>query len=222
MELARAQYERIAPLLPRQRGNVSLPSLQAHEPAAGERGPGPRAQAPAAGADDPHPGRGPEPRQRPHQGASRRHRGAEKNGAQCIGKSRGGWNTKLHLAAADDRTAAAFAHSPGSAHDAPEGRRRLKRLARPPSRPALVMDRACEDDETRRLASDLGLTPAVPAEEQPHRSLGIRPENGPAAPRGGTPVPAAQGLPQGVLALRQARCHAPRIRRLRTGRRCTA
>ncbi len=170
MELARAQYERIAPLLPRQRAHP----LHAHEPAAGERGPGPRARAPAAGADDPHPGRGPEPRQRPHQGASRRHRGAEKNGAQCIGKSRGGRNTKLHLAAADDRTAAAFALSPGSAHDAPEGRRRLKRHAR------------------------------CAAEEQPHRSLGIRPENGPAAPRGGTPVPAAQGLAQGVLALRQA------------------
>ncbi len=29
MELARVQYERIAPLLPRQRGNVSLSSLQA-------------------------------------------------------------------------------------------------------------------------------------------------------------------------------------------------
>ncbi len=56
----------------------------------------------------------------------------------------------------------AFALSPGNAHDAPEGRKLLKRLERPSSRPALVMDRAYEDDETRRLASDLGFTPVVP------------------------------------------------------------
>ena len=30
--------------------------------------------------------------------------GARKNGAQCIGKPRGGWNTNLPLVAADART----------------------------------------------------------------------------------------------------------------------
>jgi hypothetical protein len=46
--------------------------------------------------------------------------GARKNGPQAIGKSRGGWNTKSHLLAADARTAATFSLSPGQAHDAPK------------------------------------------------------------------------------------------------------
>jgi len=66
------------------------------------------------------------------------------------------------LVAANAQTAVAFALSPGNAHDAPQGRRLLQRLARPLNRPALIMDRAYEDDETRRLAADLGFTPVVP------------------------------------------------------------
>ncbi len=103
MELTRVQYERITPLLPKQRGSVSLSNLQvlnailyvaehggkwprpagavrqrahhlhAQEPAVEERGPGPRVRAPAAGADDPHPDRDPASRQHPHQGTPRRH-----------------------------------------------------------------------------------------------------------------------------------------------------
>ena len=41
--------------------------------------------------------------------------------------------------------------------------------------PALAMDRAYEDVETRQLATDLDFMPGAP-EEQPRRSLGIRPE----------------------------------------------
>ena len=42
--------------------------------------------------------------------------------------SRGGWTTKLHMVAADARTAVTFSLSPGQAHDAPEGRKLLRRL----------------------------------------------------------------------------------------------
>ncbi len=49
----------------------------------------------------------------------------KKNGPQAIGKSRGGWTTKLHLVAADARTALTFSLSPGQAHDAPAGRHLL-------------------------------------------------------------------------------------------------
>ncbi len=44
--------------------------------------------------------------------------GALKNGPQAIGKSRGGWTTKIHMVAADARTAITFALSPGQASDA--------------------------------------------------------------------------------------------------------
>ena len=42
-------------------------------------------------------------------------------GPQAIGKSRGGWTTKIHMVAADARTAITFSLSPGHNHDAPEG-----------------------------------------------------------------------------------------------------
>ena len=47
--------------------------------------------------------------------------GALKNGPQSIGKSRRGWNTKVHLGAANKRFALTFSLSGGNAHDAPEG-----------------------------------------------------------------------------------------------------
>ncbi|MFY9477072.1 MAG: IS5 family transposase [Aquabacterium sp.] len=86
----------------------------------------------------------------------------KKNGPQAIGKSRGGWNTKIHMVAADARTAITFSLSPGQAHDAVEGRALLNRLG-PPNRPLhLLMDRAYEGNETRQLALDLGFIPVVP------------------------------------------------------------
>lgn len=55
-----------------------------------------------------------------------------------------------------------FALSPGQAHDAPEGRKRLTRLGPQPEPRSLVMDRAYEGNETRHLASALGVAPVVP------------------------------------------------------------
>ena len=66
------------------------------------------------------------------------------------------------MVAADARTAVTFSLSPGQAHDAPEGRKLLRRLGRQRASPALVMDRAYEGNETRQLALDLGFTPVVP------------------------------------------------------------
>src|SRR6202007_777067 len=80
------------------------------------------------------------------EGAPGRHWGIKKNGPQAIGKSRGGWTTKIHMVAADARTAITFALSPGQEGDAPQGRRLLKRLG-PPDRPLhLLMDKAYEGD----------------------------------------------------------------------------
>jgi transposase len=92
----------------------------------------------------------------------------KKNGPQAIGKSRGGWTTKIHLVAANARTAITFALSPGQAHDAPEGRELLQTLpALPegvalPSGIAVLMDRAYQDNQTRQLVLDLGWLPVVP------------------------------------------------------------
>jgi transposase len=86
----------------------------------------------------------------------------KKNGPQAIGKSRGGWNTKIHMVAADARTAVVFALSPGNAHDAPEGRSLLEELGPMPEGLPMLMDKAYEGNETRQLVLDLGMIPVVP------------------------------------------------------------
>src|ERR1700757_1441466 len=90
-----------------------------------------------------------------------RHGSIKKNGPQSIGKSRGGWTTKIHMVAADARTAITFALSPGNAHDAPEGRELLRDLGSFPRMP-VIMDRAYEGNETRQLVLALDMVPVVP------------------------------------------------------------
>jgi transposase len=86
----------------------------------------------------------------------------KKTGPQAIGKSRGGWNTKIHMVAADDRTAITFALSPGNEHDAPHGRTLLEELGPMPEGLPMLMDRAYEGNETRQLVLELGMIPVVP------------------------------------------------------------
>ena len=100
--------------------------------------------------------------QHQREGSSRWDGCAKKNGPQAIGKSRGGWNTKIYLVAANERMALTFALSPGQAHDAPEGRKLLSGWQRRPAQVPMVMDRAYEGDETRQLVLQLGFEPVVP------------------------------------------------------------
>src|SRR5258708_10080011 len=116
----------------------------------------------AVGADRADQDRGVRARLDLDQGASGRDGRSKKNGPQAIGKSRGGWNTKVHMVAADARTAITFALSPGHAHDAPVGRGLLKTLQTPPQGLPVLMDRAYEDNRTRQLVLDWGLIPVVP------------------------------------------------------------
>ena len=89
------------------------------------------------------------------------------NGPQAIGKSRGGWNTKIHLVAADTQTAITFALSPGNAHDAPHGRLLLEELGPMPEGLPMLIKRAYEGNETRHLVFDLGMIPVVPSKSNP-------------------------------------------------------
>ena len=90
--------------------------------------------------------------------------GARKtNGPQSIGKSRGGWNTKIHMVCASDRQAMIFfCLSGGNAHEAPEGRATLESWADPVADAPLAMDRAHKSDETCRLVEKMGMTPVAP------------------------------------------------------------
>ena len=86
----------------------------------------------------------------------------KKNGPQAIGKSRGGWTTKIHRVAASDRCAITFRLTPGQDHDAPAGRQLLIDFGPVAEPTPLIMDRAYEGDDTRQLALDLGYVPVVP------------------------------------------------------------
>src|SRR5271169_1306737 len=136
--------------------------LRAEEPLGQKRGARPGVREAATGADRAHQDRSVRAGLDLGEGASGRDGRSKKNGPQAIGKSRGGWNTKVHLVAANARTAITFALSPGHAHDAPEGRALLAELGPMPEGLPLLMDRAYEGDETRQLVLSLGMIPVVP------------------------------------------------------------
>ena len=97
-----------------------------------------------------------------YQSASGRYGRFEKNGPQSVGRTRGGWNTKLHMVATSDRNGVIFALSAGNCGDAPEGRALLQQPGPVEHSVYLLMDRAYEGDETRALAMRLGYIPVVP------------------------------------------------------------
>src|SRR5664280_3168143 len=136
--------------------------LHSHEPLVQERRAGSGLRAVAARAGRAHPHRGRELGFDHRQGASRWHRRVKKNGPQAIGKSRGGWTTKIHMVAANARTAITFALSPGQASDAKAGRALLGGLGPLPAPLHLIMDGAYDDNQTLQLALDFGFLPVVP------------------------------------------------------------
>ena len=95
--------------------------------------------------------------------------GAPKKGVpQSIGRSRGGWTAKIHMVAANARTAITFALPPGQAHDAPEGRKLLTSLGPQSPGPFLLMNRAYQGDETRPVGVGSGVHTSGCTIEQPH------------------------------------------------------
>jgi len=136
--------------------------LYAHEPLEQGGRAQPDLCATATGANHPAPNRGGFLGQHHRQSPPRRHRGFKKNGPQAIGKSHGGWTTKIHLVAANARCALSLCLTPGQAADAPEARALLLAMGPAPAGCHLIMDRAYEGDAMRQLALDLGFVPVVP------------------------------------------------------------
>ena len=137
--------------------------LYAYEPLGEERGSGPGVCGVATSADHACQGGSGVVGQQQREGAPGRDGRPKKNGPQALGKSRGGWTTKLHMVAADARTAVGFSLSGGQAGDAPEGRKLLNSISlSTEATEYVIMDKAYEGDETRQTVCDLGLTPVVP------------------------------------------------------------
>src|ERR1039458_3109012 len=176
--------------------------LHPHEPLVQERGTGSGLRAVATRADRAHPHRGRESGFDHRQSPSRRHRRVKKNGPQAIGKSRGGLTTKIHMVAADARTAITFALSPGQASDTIEGRKLLGGIGPLPAPLHLIMDRAYEDNETLQLALDFGFLPVVPPRPQRLEPWQYDKAMYPSTQRNRAAVPPAERLSAHLLALR--------------------
>jgi hypothetical protein len=70
---------------------------------------------------------------------------------RALGRSRGGFSTKIHLAAADPRTALAVALAAGQAGDAPALERVMCDLPDETAAGAVVADRAYDSDAIRAI-----------------------------------------------------------------------
>src|SRR2546430_12850618 len=69
------------------------------------------------------------------------------------------------MVATDAPTAITFAMCPVQTHDAPEGRKLLRKMGAASEPTYILMDRAYEGDETRQLTLELGFTPVVPPKQ---------------------------------------------------------
>jgi transposase len=65
------------------------------------------------------------------------------------------------MATTSAKSALTFTLSPGNNHDAPEGRKLIETISSD-NEHSLVMDKAYEDEETRKLAVKQGFIPVVP------------------------------------------------------------
>jgi transposase len=86
-----------------------------------------------------------------------------KKGPQSIGKSRGGWTTKIHGIAADENLPIVRRLSSGSAADDPEGQKLMTEVPKEICKgKPLLMDKAYEGDACRAKAKKCGMRPVVP------------------------------------------------------------
>ena len=90
---------------------------------------------------------------------------------QGLGRSRGGFTSKIMLTAADEDTAIALDVVPGQAHDAPQLEAILDQTkARVPDMKEVVGDKGFDGEPQRRACTDRGATRVIP-----HKSNSKRP-----------------------------------------------
>jgi putative transposase len=119
-----------------------------------------------AASGRPRNGEGSPDRQHEHSRSSSCGRRAAKKGgaeAQGLGRSRGGFTTKLHLAAADESTAVIVVLTPGQCHDAKAFPAVFGAI--PDSCPAeyAVMDKGYDSDEIRDALVSRDIAPVIPS-----------------------------------------------------------
>jgi len=115
----------------------------------------------------------------------------KKNGKQATGKSRGGWNTKIHVLSVKDTLLKGFILSGGEEHDAPAGRLLLETFGRRESGVPVLTDRAYADFKTRFTARSPRFIAVVPPKSNTAYQRDYDKELYKKTQRGGTLLPQA-------------------------------
>jgi transposase len=89
-------------------------------------------------------------------------RGLKKKGVQALGRSRGGFSTKVHIACVDDRHAIVVRITPGQAGDAPIAEELLQSIVKNPQVKVVVGDRAYDSNRIREQLKRAKKTTVIP------------------------------------------------------------
>ena len=110
-------------------------------------------------------------------GASACRRSTQKNGPdQALGRSRGGFSTKIHAATIDENCAVALHVTPGQAHDGRQFESLYESLAADNVLESAALDKGYDADRIReRLAYD-GIEPVIPPISTRSKKLSYNPQ----------------------------------------------
>ena len=114
----------------------------------------------------------------------------------------GGWTTKIHLVAANARTAITFALSPGQAHDAPQGRDLLARSGATTRAATAADGPRLPGRPDPPIGSGFWVDSRRAAQAQPPGAVGIRPRSLPPQERSREALPPTQRFPAYLLPFR--------------------
>ena len=131
---------------------------------------------------------------RAHQHAA----GAVKNGgqeAQALGRSRGGFSTRLHVACANETTGVSVVLTGGERHDGVGCELLWKALSRSPAPEAAVMYKAYDSKGIRQTLVDQGVEAVIPTRSNRIETIHHDQEQGQAAPAGRAILQQAQTIP---------------------------
>lgn len=99
-------------------------------------------------------------RAHPHAAGAPQTQGGQE--AQALGRSRGGFGTKIHAAAADERTALAVVLTPGQAGDAPSYPELIDAVPQECPVDAAAADKSYDSDAIRVDLKQRGIEPVIP------------------------------------------------------------
>jgi transposase len=85
--------------------------------------------------------------------------------AQALGRSRGGFSTKLHAGCLDEKTSVAFELTSGARHDAPAFEMVWEQCPALPHLAYVVMDKAYDSDRIRQHLQEQEVTPVMPPKQ---------------------------------------------------------